>query len=394
VGALQNVKVLDLTRILAGPFCTMILGDMGADVIKVESPPDGDQQRVTYPLVDGVSAGFYAVNRNKRSIILDLKDKSSLEAFYRLVAKADVVVENFRLGVTERLGIDYATLAKINPAIVYASISGYGQYGPYSHMGGYDPIAQAMTGLMSATGSEGGDPVKISVPLTDIGSGMMAAIGILTAYVHRLNTGQGQQIDASLFDTGVAFSVWDIVSQLHTGVTPRPLGTRHRLVAPSGAFKTSDGQIMFSASDAVMWKRFTKLIGRQDMAEDPRFATGQARGVNVAALSDAIQAEMVKKSTAEWLAAFQSVGMPCGPIRSYDEVVEDPHVAAREMLIDLPHPNGQPIRVPGMPIKMSGTPAKVGRRPPMLGEHTEEVLTEFGFSSTEIQALLATVTPQ
>lgn len=387
-GALAGLTVLDLTQVLAGPFCSQMLGDLGATVVKVEPPPKGDPQRQSFPMVEGVSAGYYAVNRNKRSLALDLKNPAGRAAFYRLAARADVVLENFRVGVTRRLGVDYETLRAVNPALIYASISGFGQFGPYSGMGGYDLVAQAYTGLMSATGPEGGDPVKISAPVTDVGAGLLATIGILTAHVHRLKTGVGQRVDAALFDAGIAYSIWEIVAQLHAGETPKPLGTRHRMTAPMQAFHAADGMILIAVANDGLWRRCAAAIGRPALGTDPRFATKGARRARVDELARLIEAETVKRPLAYWTERFAAAGIPCGPIRSYDQVVADPHVRARALLVDLPLPGGRgAIRVPGPPVKLSATPTAIRHPPPGLGEQTDEILAEFGFAPAEIAAL-------
>ncbi|MGH3341729.1 MAG: CaiB/BaiF CoA transferase family protein [Carbonactinosporaceae bacterium] len=387
--ALEKMRVLDLTQVMAGPFCCQLLADLGAVVTKVEPIGVGDASRHAMGVrgkgADNVS--FLHVNRNKDSIALNLKDDEGRKVFCRLVEDADVVVENFRPGVTERLGVDYLSLRQINPGIIYASISGFGQSGPYASRPGYDLIAQAMSGVMSVTGEAGGGPVKCGIPVGDLSAGLFAAVGILSAYVSRTSTGVGQHVDVSLFESAFALSIWETAELWATGRVPGRLGSAHRFSAPYQALRTRDGHITVGANSERLWEWFCAAIGRDDLLSDARFATNIDRLEHRAELAAELESALAHRTTEEWVSALLEAGVPCGPILDYAQVCEDPHVKAREMVVDTLHPVEGRVPGLGIPIKLSETPGRARRPAPLLGEHTDEVLVAHGFSPAEISAL-------
>jgi formyl-CoA transferase len=386
--ALAGLRVLDQTQVMAGPFCSMLLADMGADVIKIE-PPGGEHTRREHEIVPGVSASFLAVNRNKRSLVLDLKQPRGVAVLTRLVATADVLVENYRPGVAKRLGVDYETLAALNPRLVYCSISGFGQTGPYADRGGYDLIAQGMSGIMSATGRDGGPPVKVGVPITDLGAGLFALVAILAAIRARRVTGRGQFIDTSLFDAGVALSQWEATQYWYTGEVPRGLGTAHRLNAPYQAFRAQDGHFTVGAAKDNLWSAFATLLGLPHLIADPRFDSVPNRLKNRAALEPLVEAVTETRTRAHWLARCEAAGIPAGPIYTVPEAHADPHAQARGMVQELPHPVLGRVKTLGNPVKMSATPPALRRAAPMLGADTDAILREAGYADGEIAALRA-----
>lgn len=386
--ALDGITVLDFSQVMAGPFCTMLLGDMGADVIKVE-PQRGDLTRHMAGASEGFSPAFGAVNRNKRSVVINLKDDRGQEIALALAAQADVLVENFRPGVLAKFGLDYPSLREVNPGLVYASISGFGQTGPYSDRGGFDLIAQGMSGIMSVTGEAGRPPVKCGIPVTDLGAGMMALYGILSALVHRERSGEGQYIDTSLLDAGVGLSVWEATQYFSGRGVPEPMGSAHRMSAPYQAIRCSDGYITVGAANERTWRRFTDLCGHPEWRENPRFRTPADRVENRHELTEAIEAVTTKRPRAYWLEELENAGIPAGPILEYDEVFADPHVQARDMIWEYEPPMGGRQRTLGNPVKLSETPAKLHARPPALGEHTRETLKSLGYSTADIDSLVA-----
>src|SRR6266545_1313091 len=386
LGALDGVRVLDLTQVMAGPFCCMLLGDLGAEVIKIE-PPGGETTRGMLELVPGVSASFLAVNRNKRGITLDLKAPADVETLKRLVATADVLVENYRPGVMARLGLDHRTLTAINPRLVYCSISGFGQTGPYASRGGFDLIAQGMSGIMSATGSPDGPPVKVGVPITDLGAGLFGVFGILCALRARRVTGRGQLVDTSLFEAGLALSAWEATEYWYTGQIPRRLGTAHRLNAPYQAFRASDSRFTVGAANSRLWPRFCQLLGLERLVDDPRFGTVGDRVKNQRELERVIEEVTVTQSRAHWLERCEAAGIPAGPIYSVPEALADPHAQSRGMVQEYDYPGAGRVKALGNPVKLSGSPARLHRGAPRLGEDTEAVLAELGLSGGEIDAL-------
>lgn len=376
-GALTGMRVLDLTQVMSGPFCTMLLADFGADVIKIENPDAGDQTRKSwgYAVQGEDSRAFLALNRNKRSVCLDLKSEQGREDFYELVRTADVVVENFRPGVTKKLHIDYEVLAEINPQLIYASISGFGQSGPYSSRPGYDLIAQAMSGVMSITGEPGGAPVKSGIPVADLGAGMFCAYGILAAYAGRARIGRGQYVETSLFEAALAMSVWESVEYWATGEAPKALGSANRMSAPYQALRTKDGYVTIGANNDGLWRRLCAALELDDLLNDERFANNNLRMAHRAELAAILEQKFVQRVTDDWVETLLGAGVPAGPIRDYHQVLdEDPHVKARGMIQEVLHPVEGRVKVLGSPIKMSGTPASVRFAAPLLGEHTTEVL--------------------
>ena len=370
-GALDGVRVVELCQVMAGPFCGQVLADMGADVIKVEPPGTGDQTRAGM----GEHA-FRAVNRNKRSIALDLKDAGDVATLHRLVATADVLTENFRPGVAARLGADYETLRELDPRLIYASISGFGQTGPYAMRPGFDLIAQGAAGVMSVTGEPGGNPVKAGVPVSDLSAGLFCAIGILSALHSRAATGEGQRIDTSLWEGALALSIWETAELWQTGVAPQPLGSAHRLTAPYQALRTKDGHITVGGNNQKLWLRLCATIGRADLPDDPRFATNADRMANLPALVDELEQALAGRTTAEWVDALLEAGVPAGPILDYAQVVADPHTRAREMVVEMEHPEAGTVRALGIPVKLSATPGTIRRPAPLLGQHSDEIRAE------------------
>ncbi len=388
---LAGVRVLDVCQVMAGPYACMLLGDMGADVIKIEPPDGGDQTRgsMGFKMKGNDSMGFLNMNRNKRSITLNLKSTAGRDVLFRLVKQADILVENYRPGVVKRLGIDYETLSAINPALVYVSISGFGQTGPWASRPGFDLMAQAMSGVMSVTGYPGGPPVKAGVPVADIGCALFATYAMLAAYIGRQATGKGQYIDASLFDSAMAFSVWDISQYWGTGEPPEPLGTANRMSAPYQAVKAADGYFVMGATNQKLWTQLCGVLGRADLLDDARFKTISLRLANRAALIEALEVSFAKKTSAEWVDEFLEVGIPAGPILSYPEAFESEHGRHRQMRIEIDHPVEGKVPNIGFAVKLSATPQQVRLPPPLLGEHTEAVLAELGIGAEERAALEA-----
>ena len=390
-GPLAGVKVLDLTQIMAGPMCTLLLADLGADVIKIERPGRGDDtRRMGSRLAGDFAAGFLALNRNKRSLALDLRSADGKAVFRRLAATADIVAENFRPGVMERLELGYPALAAINPRLIYASISGFGASGPYRNRGGFDLVAQGMSGLMSVTGFPGGPPAKVGVPITDIGAGSFTAFGILAAYIHAQRTGQGQQVDASLLEAGIAYTVWESSEYFATGAIPGPLGSAHRVNAPYQALRTSDGYINIGAASQPTWEQFCRAIGQDALIDDPRYQAPNDRKAREAELAELLEGILSQHTTDYWLERLAAAGVVAGPIYDMAQVYADPQAQARDMLVTLDDADLGQLPNIGVPVKLSATPGSVRRRAPALGEHTRQVLREHGYTDDEIAALLAT----
>jgi formyl-CoA transferase len=387
-GALDGICVLDVTQVMAGPFCAMQLCDMGADVIKVE-PPGGDSTRRMASSSGHESAAFNAVNRGKRGIVLDLRTPRGRDVFRRLVARADILIENNRPGAMRRLGLDYPSLAADHPALIYTSISGYGQTGPDAMKGGLDLVAQGVSGLMSVTGEPGRSPVKVGVPITDLGAALFALSAILAALHYRTRTGRGQHIDTSLVEAGIALSVWESAEYFARGVRPEPMGTAHRLSAPYQAVRCADGYITVGAATDALFRRLCEVLGHPEWTAEPDFADNTHRVHNRGALAERIESMTVLQPCREWIARLDAAGIPCGPINDYPAAFADPHIRARGMIVNIDHPTLGAIRTLGSPIKMSETPPIVDRRAPLLGEHTHQVLREAGCSESDIAAVIA-----
>lgn len=382
---LTGVKVIDLTHVLAGPYCTMILGDMGAEVVKVEQYPDGDLVRATAPFRNGESYGFTMVNRNKLGLRLNLTTEKGKEIFYRLVETADVVVENFRPGVAHKLGIDYETLTKRNPNLIYCSISGYGQTGPYSQKGGLDIMAQGMSGIMGMTGEQGGRPVKVGVPIHDIGAGITALYHILFAYIHRMKTGEGQSIDVSLVDSCFAWTIWEAAAYFGAGELPVPTGSRHRRIAPYQGYRTKTGYILIGAANQRLWERFCRqVVEKEEWLQDPRFAKENDRVAHVDELERCIEAVFIEQPSDFWLERLEAAGVPCGPIFSYEEVLQNEQILHRDMVLEYEHPVAGRMRTLGFPAKMSRTPGRLRAPAPILGEHSELILKQLHYTDEQI----------
>jgi crotonobetainyl-CoA:carnitine CoA-transferase CaiB-like acyl-CoA transferase len=387
--ALEGLRVLDVTQVMAGPFCAMVLADLGADVIKIE-PPAGDSTRQMPGAVGADSPSFNAVNRGKRSVVVNLKSDDGRAVFMRLARSTDILIENYRPGVMTALGLGYDALAGTNPRLIYASISGYGQTGPQRGKGGFDLIAQGVSGIMSITGEPGGPPVKSGVPLTDLGAGLFALVGILAAVEHRHRSGVGQYVDTSLVDAGVALSVWEATEYFSGIGIPSALGSAHRMNAPYQAIRCADGYITLGAANERLFRRLCDVLGHTEWIDQPEFADNASRVRNREALAERIESMTSQQPRSHWLAVLEANDIPCGPINNYAQVFADPQVVARGMVVETEHPRLGRLKTLGTPIKLSATPADVSRRAPLLGEHTGEVLAEAGFSESEVAALRET----
>ncbi|MCR9176032.1 MAG: CoA transferase [Alphaproteobacteria bacterium] len=385
-GPLAGMTVIELCHHMAGPTCGLMLADMGADVIKIEKIAGGDDSRRSVPPeIKGEPAAFMMMNRNKRGVVLDLKTEKGVAALRKLIGKADVVTENFRPGVMERLGLGYDTLKESNPGLIYASISGFGRSGPYAKRGGFDLIAQGMSGLMSITGERpDGPPVKVGAPMCDITAGLLLALGICAAYSHRIKTGEGQRLDTSLFEAGITHTYWQSAIAFATGVAPRAMGSAHPLNAPYQAVKCTDGYINIGANGKVFWEKMLGLIGAPQLADDPRFRTNGDRLANLKALEAELNARFETQSCAHWLGVLEEAGIPAGPILDVIQMHNDPQTAARHMVPTVDHPVAGEVQTIGLPIKFEGTPGRVAAPAPIFGQHTAEVLRELGYSDDDI----------
>ncbi len=385
---LENIKVLDLSRALAGPYCTLMLADMGADVLKIEQPGRGDDTRGWGPpFVNGESAYFLSVNRNKKSLTLNLKEEEGKKIFYSLSETADVIVENFRPGTTEKLGVSYEDIRNLSERIVYCSISGFGQSGPYKLRPGYDLILQGMGGLMTMTGEEKRPPVKIGVAITDIAAGMFAAYGILAALYTREKTGKGQYVDISMLDCQVSWLTYQAGNFFATGVSPKRLGSAHPTIVPYQAFETKSGYINVAVGSEKLWQNFCSAVGHEELTDDPKYKTNRDRVENRKELISLLQKIFSEKPTEEWLKAFHERGVPAGPIYTFDQIFSDPQVLHRNMLVEMDHPVAGEIKQTGVPVKLSETPGSIELPPPLLGEHTEEILRRLNYTDSETKVL-------
>jgi crotonobetainyl-CoA:carnitine CoA-transferase CaiB-like acyl-CoA transferase len=386
--ALHGLRVIDVTQAMAAPFCTMNLADMGADVIKVE-PPGGEDMRRGAVARNGHAGTFLAMNRDKRGITVDLKQPEGVEIVRRLVRTADVFVQNYRPGVAGRLGVAWEDLRAINPRLIYCSISGFGMTGPYAPRGGYDLIAQGMSGIMSVTGDEDGAPAKAGLPVSDLSAGLFGAYGILCALEARERTGEGQLVETSLLEAAVALTVWEATEAWVTGRAPKALGSAHRLAAPYQALRASDGWFTVGANNDKLFEALCRALEREDLAADPRFAAAGDRMRHRDALIAAIEKTTEQDTRAHWLARLDAAGVPAGAIHTYPEALSDPHTLAREMVVDLVHPGAGPVKALGVPVKLSETPGAVDRPAPLLGQDNTAILTELGYSDAEQRDLKA-----
>ena len=384
-GALEGLKILDLTRVLAGPYCTMILADLGADVIKVEAPGGSDETRSWGPpFMNGVSAYYLCANRNKRSITVNLKTEDGREIIRELVKEADVLIHNFKTGSMEKWELDYHSLQSINPKLVYCSITGFGETGPYKHLPGYDYIIQGMSGLMSITGSEESGPLKIGVSMVDILAGLYSVISIEAALLEREKSGKGQKIDISLLDSAVSSLVNVASKYLISGNVPQRLGNNHPNIVPYSTFRAMDGELIIAVGNDRQFVSFCEVIGMAEIAEFDHFRTNEARVKNIQELTAMIEGRLLLKRVEEWMQLFSESNIPCGPIQTMDQVFTHPQIIARDMVIHTNHPEAGPIKLVGSPIKLSRTKVSVDRHPPLPGEHTVEILQQAGFSEEEI----------
>ncbi|MBX2825383.1 MAG: CoA transferase [Gammaproteobacteria bacterium] len=379
------MRVIEFAHIMAGPVCGLMLADMGADVVKLERPTGDDTRRTVPPAIKGESAAFMMMNRNKRGISLDLKHPEGKAIALKLLETADVVIENYRHDTMQKLGLDYATLQRINPGLIYCEISGFGRTGPYRERAGFDLIAQGMSGLMSVTGEgPGRPPVKVGPPVADITAGMLAAMGVNAAYAHKLKTGQGQRVDTSLFEAAIAHTYWQSAICFATGESPEPMGSAHPLNAPYQSLATRDGWINLGAANQSNWDRLLLAIEAPQLGEDQRFCDNAARMENRQALAEVLEHYFTQRDTDEWVTILNAAGIPAGPVLSIAEMHQDPHVQAREMTPTTNHPVAGEVKTIGSPVKFHGTPGGVRRAAPLLGQHTREVLQEVGYSVQDI----------
>lgn len=381
--ALSGIRVLELASFIAGPYCAMMLADQGADVIKVERPGTGDENRTEPPFINGESAPFMLWNRNKRSVALDLKSSGDREKLLALVDESDVLIENFRTGAMERLGLDYETLSRRNPRLIYASISGYGRTGEMATKGGFDLVLQGFTGLMALTGGEKEGPHRLPIPVCDIAAGLYLTIGVLTALQARALTGRGQKVETSLFEAGLSLQLYEAATVFATNAPPAKLGQKHRGVAPYQIFKTGTDHVTIGVAQQNFWLRFCDIIERPRLAEDPRFMTNALRVANIDMLVPLIEEALATKPAEYWLAQLEAMGVPCGVIQTTDKALFHDHAKVREMVVPVKHPTAGETRTLGVPVKLSETPGSVRRPAPLLGEHNYEIL---GSDAAEVAA--------
>ncbi|MFC4767033.1 CaiB/BaiF CoA transferase family protein [Effusibacillus consociatus] len=383
--ALEGLKVIDLTRVLAGPYCTMILGDLGADVIKIEGPGGTDETREWGPPFAGDQSAYYlTANRNKRAMTLNLKKPEAWEIVRTMVKTADVIIQNFKTGTMEKWGLGYDVLQALNPRLVYCSISGFGQDGPYKDLPGYDYIVQAMGGMMSITGSEETGPMKVGVAIADLATGLYCTIAILAALQERERSGQGQHIDISLLDSQISLLANVASNYLISGQIPKRYGNQHPNIVPYQTFQACDGEMVVAVGNDRQFQKLCQVIGKPELAEAPDFVTNSARLSNREQLIELIQAEFGRKTCKEWQQVLNEAGIPNGPIHNMEQLFNDPHVAAREMKVEVTHPTAGQIPLVGSPIKLSRSPVEIRRHPPVPGEHTKEILMEYGFRIEQI----------
>lgn len=388
-GPLKGMRVIELAHIMAGPVCGLMLADMGADVIKVEKPTGDDSRRFVPPEIEGESAAYMMMNRNKRGISLNLKDPAAVDILRKMLAGADVVIENYRKGTMEKLGLSYEELARANPRLIYCEISGFGRTGPYADRGGFDLIAQGMSGLMSITGEgPGRPPVKVAAPISDINAGILGAMGVSAAYSNMLQTGLGQKVDTSLFEAAITQTYWQSAIAFATGDKPEPLGSAHPLNAPYQAFQTSDGWINIGAANQSNWLRFLDVIEAPELDADARFSSNAQRARNLPALIEILNTYLARDSTQNWLIRMEAAQLPAGPVNDILQMHTDPQALARDMIVEVDHAVAGPVKTIGHPVKFSRTPASVTDAAPILGQHTREVLGEMGYTPAQIETLV------
>jgi crotonobetainyl-CoA:carnitine CoA-transferase CaiB-like acyl-CoA transferase len=386
---LEGVRVLDLTNVMAGPYCSMVLGDLGAEVIKLESL-DGDSTRNFEPKVNDESYCFAVLNRNKKSIAVDMKAPAGKDIVFKLAQRCDIVIENFRPGVVKKLGIAYEDLKKVNPGIIYASMSGFGQTGPYGRKGGFDIIAQGMSGIMMMTGHPGGRPAKVGIAMNDIACGVTTLYGILGAFIGKLRHGEGQYLETSLLEAGLAWSIWEFGAWFGGGEKPTATGTRHRRSAPYQAFRSKDGYVTVGASGDKLWRAFvTQVVEKPEWLEDPRFERNPLRVKNADALQELIEGVFATQPTAHWVEKLDAAGVPGGPVYTYEQTLSDPQVQHRRMVYDIDHPKIGAMKTLGLPLKSNGDLTQIRKPAPLHGQHTEEVLREIGYDDSQVRGLLA-----
>lgn len=389
-GPLAGMKVIELAHIMAGPVCGLMLADMGADVIKVEKPDGDDSRRFVPPAIHGESAAYMMMNRNKRGLALNLKDSEAVKVLHRLLEEADVVIENYRMGTMERLGLGYDDLRAINPRLIYCEISGFGRTGPYAERGGFDLIAQGMSGLMSITGEgPGRPPVKTGAPVSDITAGIVAAMGVSAAYARMLQTGQGQKVDTSLFEAAITQTYWQSAIAFATGTAPGPMGSAHPLNGPYQAFQTADGWINVGAANQRNWLRFLDVIGAPELNDDPRFASNHDRMQHLKDLEEILNDHLRRETSEVWLERMERAGLPAGPVLDILQMQADPQAHARDMIVEVDHPVAGAVKTLGHPVKFSETPASIRSAAPLLGQHSREVLREAGYDAGQIEAMIA-----
>ncbi|PWW20771.1 crotonobetainyl-CoA:carnitine CoA-transferase CaiB-like acyl-CoA transferase [Cytobacillus oceanisediminis] len=385
-GALEGIRIIDVSRVLAGPFCSMILGDLGAEVIKIEHYKTGDETRGWGPpFVNGESAYYLCANRNKQSITLNLKSEEGKEIFRRLVTSSDIVVQNFKAGTMEKMGLGYESLKELNPTLIMASITGFGSTGPYKDLPGYDYIIQAMSGLMSITGEPDGSPMKVGVAIADVLTGLYTCIGILSALHHHTQTGEGQEIDISLLDCQVSSLINVASNYLCSGVIPGRLGNQHPNIVPYQVFSAMDGELVVAVGNDEQFKRFAAALGRPVLAEMDEFIHNENRIENKTKLIPICEELLSKKTKQEWKEILDAAGIPNGPINTVREMFDDPQIKAREMVVEMDHPLIKDLKLTGSPIKLSKSPVKMRHHPPLYGEHTEAVLEQIGYQPDEIK---------
>lgn len=387
---LEGVTVLDLTTVMAGPYCSMVLGDMGADIIKIENFPEGDASRRFDPKVNDESYCFAVLNRNKKSVALNMKDPRGKEIFLKLAAKADIITENFRPGVVKKLGIDHATISQFNPGVIYASMSGFGQTGPYGKKGGFDIVAQGMSGIMMMTGYPGGRPAKVGIAMNDVASGVTALYAILGAYIGKLRTGKGQYVETSLLEAGLAWTHWESGAFFGMGELPTATGTRHRRSTPYQAYRTQDGYVTVGANNNKLWSNFCNIVcEKPEWLTDPRFKDLPSRLKNIDDLQTEIEKVFAGRPTAHWVEKLDAAAVPGGPVYTYDQILADPHIKARNMVVEIDHPKIGRMKSLGLPVKSSGELLSIRRPAPWLGQHSAEVLKQTGIDQAALDTLFA-----